>query len=336
MKLSVKKDSGVVSAGGYVPWERKLQAILDEHNRDALRARKVVSGETREDRAQIIFLAFRQLRDLGYKIEEPRRLRPKHVQALVSHWENQGLANGTLANRISVMRGFCEWIGKPGMVGPPESLLENPAAAKRTLIAREDKTWSAKGLDIEKLISEISLFDKYTGMQLKVIRAFGLRRKEGVMLRPRRADKGAYLSVSDGTKGGRDRVVPIDNEYKRAVLDEACEFVRTLDGHLGRPGNTLEQELERYNYVLKKFGVTKKELGVTGHGLRHEYLNARYEEIAGVPSPLRRQAMEPGSFPEVNPERDLLARMITTEEAGHARLNITGTYYGKAAGSGRN
>ena len=54
------------------------------------------------------------------------------------------------------------------------------------------------------------------------------------------------------------------------------------------PGNkSLKQWENRYNYVLRKFGVTKKALGVTSHGLRHESANLMYEKITGEKSSVR-------------------------------------------------
>lgn len=44
------------------------------------------------------------------------------------------------------------------------------------------------------------------------------------MLRPYLADKGTYLAISIGAKGGRDRNVPIDSEKKRELLDRARTF----------------------------------------------------------------------------------------------------------------
>ena len=38
---------------------------------------------------------------------------------------------------------------------------------------------------------------------------------------------------------------------------------------------------------MKKFGVTQKALGVTPHGLQHEYAGERYEAVAGAAPPVR-------------------------------------------------
>ena len=37
------------------------------------------------------------------------------------------------------------------------------------------------------------------------------------------------------------------------------------------------QNRTRFYTVLARFGVTKRQLGITAHGLRHQYANDRYE-----------------------------------------------------------
>ncbi len=74
--------------------------------------------------------------------------------------------------------------------------------------------------------------------------------------------------------------------------------------------------------VLAKIGITKKNLGVTGHGLRHQGLNDQYEKITGEPSAVR------GGKP-VDREFDAAARDHIAEIAGHGRRQIVSAYLGK-------
>ncbi len=46
-----------------------------------------------------------------------------------------------------------------------------------------------------------------------------------------------------------------------------------------------EGSLRRFVYVLEKFGITMRERGATGHGLRHEVLKEVCQLIAGEASP---------------------------------------------------
>lgn len=55
----------------------------------------------------------------------------------------------------------------------------NPSATRP-----RDKSRSAQGVDIEALIDKVCAFDPHVGASLRLIRAFGLRRKESMLLRP--------------------------------------------------------------------------------------------------------------------------------------------------------
>jgi integrase len=130
-----------------------------------------------------------------------------------------------------------------------------------------------------------------------------------------------YLELKRGTKGGRLRFVPIDTTEKRAALEEAKQLVKSETGHLGDPTKSLRQNMRRLKYVCEKFGITKAKLGVTLHGLRHQYSAERYEKFAGTSAPVR------GGAP-VAREVDRAARLQVAEELGHSRENITGAYLG--------
>lgn len=98
-------------------WKALLQGILDEHNhyyKDNGKARRAVSHKTRDDRAKSLFLCFRTLRDkLGYTIDNPTNLKPKHVEALVRYWESEGLSASTIQTRMEMEGSGGRPIGFP-------------------------------------------------------------------------------------------------------------------------------------------------------------------------------------------------------------------------------
>jgi hypothetical protein len=49
--------------------------------------------------------------------------------------------------------------------------------------------------------------------------------------------------------------------------------------------------MRRFDYVMKKFGITKKQLGVILHGLRHEGLINDYEKLTCEAPPVRSGAL---------------------------------------------
>jgi hypothetical protein len=120
------------------------------------------------------------------------------------------------------------------------------------------------------------------------------------------------------------RWVPLTSPVQQAALELAQQVVTSRDAHMGAPDRDLKRNLRRFDYVLEKFGITLRERGATGHGLRHERLNDAYEGITGVPSPVR------GGGP-VSPELDRAARLAVSQLAGHARLRASGAYLGQSA-----
>ncbi|MDV7403104.1 phage integrase N-terminal domain-containing protein, partial [Arthrospira platensis SPKY1] len=65
--------------------------------------RKVVSHATINDRSEFFSRMVRELRDLGYPLADVRRLKPKHVEALMKRWEAAALSASTLQKRFSYL-----------------------------------------------------------------------------------------------------------------------------------------------------------------------------------------------------------------------------------------
>jgi integrase len=321
-------------------WKRTLQEIVWAHNDRHAHKPKAVSAKTQSERASALFRCFRDLHALGFKIKNPHRLGGRHVAALMADWtaaspraRRATLSAATVQTELSHLRTFAGWIGKPGLVRPAESYVSAPASVTRRYAATADRSWSARTADPDALVEAIAREDAWVGAELRLARAFGLRVKEAVMLQPRLAERsttgapviagtpGEWLEVARGTKGGRPRLVPIDSPAKRAALDAAKALVASDAQPLADPARTLKQNLDRLHNVLKKFGVTRRALGVTAHGLRHGYAAERYEALAGVPAPVR-------AGPPPTAAADRLARLQVAEELGHGRRQITNAYLG--------
>lgn len=310
-------------------WKQELMTYMRTQGQYAARGRaKIVSNRTMEAREQGLFLCFNDLTALGYAIRTVHNLRQKHVKALVAHWVAKDLSASSIQNRLSLLRELARYLNRADVVGPTEMYVTDPRLAQRRTVAEEDQSWSAQGVDAQVLIDEVSAYDVVTGMQLRLMHAFFLRREEAVMFRPHKADNVTYIAVVDGTKGGRLRNVDIDTDYQRDVLDRAKAMVHVKSGYLGGgSGRDLKQALRHFDYVCGKFGICKSGLGISSHGLRHQGLNDYFERLAGRPSPVRGGgSLTVSDFDEQ--QRIDFARRKVTEAAGHARLSITGAYLG--------
>lgn len=304
-------------------WKSSLATVLKEHNGIKATDGTKASFETMEKRAAVLFSTFTDLRTMGYKLADVRQFKGRHVEVLTKHWLDKGLSPSTLQNNLSTLRTFSAWIGKEGMVEGAAKYFQN-GEATRSSINTTDKSWSANGVSLEAKLAELRLIDERVALQIELQAMFGLRVKESVMLRPHLADKGTYLAISIGTKGGRDRTVPIDSEKKRELLDRAKTFAGRPTASTAAPELSLKQALGHYSRVLRNVGITKAAAGVTSHGLRHNYANDRYQHYAGADAPVRG-----GSLAEFDRELDRAARLEVSEELGHSRESVSTYYLGR-------
>jgi site-specific recombinase XerC len=70
------------------------------------------SHATQRDRERVLDLVAGQLQEIGYRHMAAASLKPKHVEGLVDRWQAEGLAVGTLKNRMAELRWWAEKIGK--------------------------------------------------------------------------------------------------------------------------------------------------------------------------------------------------------------------------------
>lgn len=82
---------------------------LCQRNRDG-------SHTTQRDRLRLLTLMARQLRELGFRQLRATSLNGKHVAALLSRWEAEGLAVSTIKNRMTDLRWWAQKVGKAGLI----------------------------------------------------------------------------------------------------------------------------------------------------------------------------------------------------------------------------
>lgn len=343
---------------GHIDWKGTLQSLLDRHNVLHAHRGKTVSHRTRDQRANSLFRIFGLLRSLGCKVN-PVNLGDRHVRLLVRYWTAsaglpdelrregiqlrnltfpaQPLSAAYIQQQLSFLRVFSTWIGKPGLVLTPTAYVENPSLVTRRTVAVRDLSWAAADLDIKDVIDAVTRIDPFVGLQLEVMLAFGLRRKEAVMFAPGLAEVPAhalppgagdgqrylaFLRIKRGTKGGRLRFTAIRNEHQRAALERARASASSITGHIGIPGRTLKQALDRFSNVLRSAGLSRKTLGVTAHGLRHQFASDLYIELTEVRPPV--SGVRPTDADLMN-----AAYLEVARQLGHGRPQIAGAYLGK-------
>lgn len=335
-------------------WKRKLQDKINEHNDQHGRKAKGVSHKTMQERASSLFRSFGLLRRLGYQID-PSNLGGTHIQVLVDYWTGNARvadrcrqhgvdmlerphSSPYIQQQLSFLRVYADaWIGKPGMVRPLAHYVDDPARFQRSYTATQDRSWEGNAVEFKSIVEKVAAIDARVAAQLALLLAFGLRRKEALMFMPHGAvvdrehvpgsqhpsDRYAvFLRIERGTKGGRLRFVAIRNDEQRAALEMALPFAPYPSSHLGHPGLSLQQSLKRFDNVLRKAGVTRKQLGVTAHGLRHQFAQELHVELTDVPAPVR------GGDACADPEVLKAALLEIARQLGHNRPSIACAYLG--------
>ncbi len=267
---------------------------------------------TQATRSRILDLIASQLQALGYRRMQTKSLKPKHVDALVAHWQGQGISVGTLKNRLSALRWWAKKVNKPSIIAKDNTVY---GIGKREYVARQSK---ARELDDKKL-SEIS--DAHVRLSIRLQAAFGLRREESIKFQPTYALQGDHIRLkSSWTKGGRARTVPITNEHQRQLLEEVKALAK--GGSLVPSELNYVQQLHRYERQLRNADLSKL------HGLRHAYAQQRYKELTGWKAPVEDG---PASDSLTTDQRalDNKARAKISNELGHAREAISAVYLGR-------
>lgn len=267
------------------------------------------SFATQRDRERLLDQFANQLQDMGYRHMHASSLKPKHVERLVEHWKQEGLAAGTIKNRMAELRWWAEKIGKPAVVARGN---EHYGIANRRYVTNESKARELTDGDLAKVA------DAYTRMSLRLQAAFGLRRAESIKIRPEWADRGDTLQLKDTwTKGGKAREVPIRSAEQRQLVDEAKQLAGR--GSLIPSAMMYVDQLRRFEHQCAVAGIHRV------HGHRHQYAQMRYKQLTGWAAPA---AGGPRSRDLSASERDLdrMARVTISRELGHERQQIVAVY----------
>ena len=236
--------------------------LMCRRNRDG-------SYATQRDRERVLDLVANQLQELGYRYMAAASLKPKHVENLVQRWQAEGLAVGTIKNRMAELRWWAEKIAKQNVIARDNS---HYGIENRKYVTNVSKARELSSTELGRIA------DPYTAMSLRLQAAFGLRREESIKIQPEWADRGNQLALKDTwTKGGRAREIPIRNDEQRQLLDEAKSLAGR--GSLIPADRSYVNQLRRFEHQCAAAGVHRI------HGHRHQYAQVSYRELTGWSAP---------------------------------------------------
>lgn len=331
--LSVSGDPHVRARGSRRVGRSPLGQLYTELNalyRVHLARRALRGGEvgmkTRRERRVVIERALRDLHASGFELRRLKNLRAKHIRQILTDWRARSLKASTLSSYISHLRTLCAWLEKPQLI----ELLDDYVAAEPEIVRRRtvsdfDRSEKAAGLSVREILDRARLIEDRFAAQLALIGAFGLRSKEAWLFRPHLAlAPDGSVQVLWGTKGGRPRVLPLTlTAEHHAVLEWARTFAQTRSESMIPRGWSVQRWRRHYYGLCERIGLTRKELAVTPHSLRHGFLLDLYEWLTGVAAPARG-----GTLAQEDPHADRAARELVSVVAGHAELHIASAYLG--------
>jgi len=270
------------------------------------------SYRTQTDRERQLTLIANQLHTLGYRKMNAQSLKPKHVEALVQHWQKEDISVGAIKNRLTVIRWWAQKVNRQNVVARSNDHYGIP---DRQFVTNISKARSVTRLDLEQVR------DLHVRMSLELQQAFGLRREEAIKFQPSFADRGDHIALkASWTKGGKPRKIPVQTEAQRLILSRAQQLAG--NGSLIPSSRNYRQQLRIYERHTANAGLSKM------HGLRHAYAQQRYQELTGWLAPAAGGPTVKGLTPG---QRliDRKARLTISGELGHERIQVVGIYLGK-------
>ena len=285
---------------------------LNHNLKQLCRHCKEGSYATQRNRERILTRAANELQAMGYRQMQASSLKPKHIEALIKHWQEKELSTGTIKNRMAALRWWAMKINKQNVIARSNEFYGIP---DRRFVTNESK---AKDITQEQLDR---VKDEHVQMSLELQRAFGLRREEAMKFQPSYADKSDHIQLkASWTKGGKPRAIPVRTQAQREALNRARKLAGF--GSLIPSHRSYVQQLRIYEGHTTRAGLSNL------HGLRHLYAQNRYEELTGWKCP----ATGGPDRTVLSPEQRTLdhqARLTISQELGHERTQIVTAYLGR-------
>ena len=318
---------------------RQMTRFLSDLDLQAFKGRqRQVSHRTETSFGRTLKNAIQELRKIRMPIQRIDQIGRSHALALAVYWANElGHSASTIQNKLTNIRKFCELIGKTGAVPKKDELYQemeakgvDRSALKRHQVTHGSKTWKAAGVDASAIIALMEEENPQEALLFELELCFGLRVNEALSYRPMESERVDGIMVNLGTKGGKGRFVPflkdpVKAARQRDVQNRARAWAQKHPkGEMGYVRMSIEEARTKYYHELRKYRINKKDMGVSSHGLRHEFAADYFEDLTGHRPPA--EGLESSTWFKEN--RDLVehAYKKVSEALGHWRKDISTAY----------
>lgn len=217
-----------------------------------------------------------------------------------------GMAVATAQNRLSAINTLYRALGLPVPFPCPSAVVGQRRRLRETVPEasfRDDGSRHAVAASLQRIL----------GMREREVGLADLRRLLAEGTRYQRVD------VREGTKGGRGKECPRWVPVGEAGLDALAAAV----GHLSRGERNLVDGYGAYIRWRHSYDAWWARYGQgRAHDLRALFACARYAQLTGFRAPVLAGGREAPA------ELDRWARCSQTQEMGHGRIDVMGSYYG--------
>lgn len=244
----------------------------------------------------------------------------KYGQELAAQVKAGDLAAATAQNYVSAVNSVMTIAtkGEWQSVSPTKDCgIEQRSAVRQDAPGALDREGYSRAVDAVR--AEVG---ERAAAVVVLCRELGLRSKEASLLNARAAlaeaqERGA-VTVTEGSKGGREREVPITSPEQVQALERAAQAQGDARAVMP-PGENWQSWREGQLRDARE--LVRAATGGGLHDLRASYACERYEALTGHAAPCTGAAIQ-------DKDRDAAARLAVAEELGHGRAEVAAEYIG--------
>ncbi|MEK7216754.1 MAG: integrase domain-containing protein [Chloroflexota bacterium] len=242
----------------------------------------------------------------------------EYGRELANKVEADEMAPSTAQNLVSSVNSVMSLATKWDSVSPTKD-----CGIEQRSAVREDAPGALDRGTYERALGAVrEEFGPKGGAIVELAREFGLRSKEASLLDARAACQEAKergcITISEGTKGGREREIEIRTPEQAGALVRAAE-AQGDDRAVMPSGENWQSWREGGLRDVRE--LVAEHTGGGLRDLRAAYACERYEGLTGHPAPCAG-----GQIADRGADRE--ARVVLADELGHGRIDVVSEYVG--------
>ena len=266
------------------------------------------------------FTAWAKENDVKKMENISQELVQKYGQELAERVSQSEMAAATAQNYVSAVNSVMTIAtkGEWQSVSPTKACgIEQRSAVRQDAPGALDR--AAYGRAVEAVRDQVG---ERAGAAVELCRELGLRSKEASLLDARgalaEASARGTVTITEGSKGGREREVPITNQGQREALDRAAQAQGDARAVMPPDQNW---KTWREGELRDARELVQEHTGGGLHDLRAAHACERYEQLTGHAAPCAGGEI-------ADKARDEAARLAVAEELGHGRAEVVAEYVG--------